>query len=108
MVREEVKRAVVCYVDGFIFFIFYFFVNPIYRAKITIYVTRTIGSVGLRTGQVAHCYCPKSCWDSGSCNPDCVDVGRIRGVTDMYSRYDVARYFRLLSSISSVFISPIC
>ena len=43
-----------------------FFVNLFYRAKIKIHVTRTKRCLGLRTRQKCSCYCPKSCWDSGS------------------------------------------
>jgi len=42
-------------------------VNPIYRAKMSIYVTRSIGCGDLRSGQVNSHYCPKSCWGSGGC-----------------------------------------
>ena len=52
--------------DFYFYFYFYFFVNPNYRAKMTIYVTRSIGCGDLHTGQEIGCYCPTSCWDSGS------------------------------------------
>ena len=42
-------------------------VNPIYRATMSIYVTRSIGRGDLRSGQVNSRYCPKSCWGSGGC-----------------------------------------
>jgi len=44
----------------------FFLVNPIYRAKMNIYVTRSV-CVGLRVVSVNSRYCPKSCWDSGGC-----------------------------------------
>ena len=46
----------------------FFLVNPIYRAKMVIYVTRSIGCGDLRSGQIISCYCPNSCWDSGDCS----------------------------------------
>src|SRR5258706_11471533 len=53
--------------NGPLVFIF-FLVNPIYRAKMVIYVTRSIGCGDLRSGQIISCYCPNSCWDSGDCS----------------------------------------
>ena len=53
-------------VDEVFFYFFIFFVNPIYCAEITIYVTCLIGWVDL-WGWNCHMssYCPKSCWGSG-------------------------------------------
>ena len=52
------------------FFFFFFFCNPIYRAKVTTYVTRTIGRfVFSKLDVVSVGYCHKSCCDSGlRCN----------------------------------------
>jgi len=47
--------------------LFIYFVNPIYHAKMVIYVTRLIRCFDLWSHQKCSCYCPKSCWDSGIC-----------------------------------------
>ena len=43
---------------NFLFLIFYFFVNLVYRAKIEIHVTRTKRCLGLRARRRCSRYCP--------------------------------------------------